>query len=855
MTGRKVRLMKRRQLIAALALGLWTLALFGAALGVWTAQTAQAALPTQARALSLKVSVGYNGVYRPGAWLPVYAELRNNTDTAWEGYVQARTTASGARGDTVYRVPVALAPSAHKRLTFYISLERIVPRLEVEAVARDGQKVASASAGMQAINEGDALYAVVTESVYGAVDLTTRPLGAGQAYQVNWQPQAFPDRAEALRALDVILLHDVDSGTWSPQQLAALRAWVLAGGHLIVAGGDAWPRTAAELDDLLPAQPQGSRVLEDATVFGAYVRHPSQALDEALTVAVSAPQTGARVLLSAEDVPLIVRRRYGSGWVDFFAADPQAAPFRAWSDFGELWYTLIVSVGPRPAWARGFGDWNMGREAALSFRTSALPSVRQLCGFLTLYVIVVGPLNYLVLKRLKRREWAWFTVPAIVLFFSGVAYTVGFELWGNATTLNQMAVVRAWPQHPTAQTQELIGILAPRAQTYTLGAPEGSMLRALPEYGSGADAPLTVTEGAQFVAEDIYLGGGRAAHLALSGPSDAPSLQAKATWTLVPDAPPRVSGSIINTNDFPLYDAVLLVKGEARALGTLFPGQTASFDVQIGPQNAAPLLLGSGDLPQNQVGGAAIAFTQGVSWCFYPRGLAVTVLDVMQGQSFPCYEPQNAHERILQRRYRLLAAYVVDSETSGGRGDGVYLFAWGQTAPLDVSLNHSAEREATTLYIFELPVTVTAPGPGATVRVPPAMTYWVLALTDAPSTLRYARPDQSFQLEPGDQAVFQFFTMPRMRLERVQTLDLSLQIQGEVRVELWDWEAGRWVTMEIDEQASAIHVTEAARFVGAENAVRVRLSASNALTYNQVNYVGVMYKGWLEAPTSPASDE
>ncbi len=841
--------MQKRSVIATLILGLWTTLFFGAAFSV------RAAPRAEAQALSLKVRAGYNGVYRLGAWLPIYAELTNNADTPWEGYVQVYVMATGARSRTIYRVPAALAPAAHKRLTFYVSLERVVPRVEVAAVARNGQTEAKAFAAVQAAGVGDVLYAVVTESVYGAVDLAARPLGAGQAYQVNWQPRAFPDRADALQALDVILLHDVDTSTWSSEQLEALRMWVLGGGHLIVAAGDAWPRTTAQLGDLLPATPQGARVLKTAAAFGNYVHRPSEALEEALTVAVSTPRSDARTLLAAEDVPLIVRGRYGSGWVDFLAADPQAAPFRAWSDLGELWYTLIVSTGPRPAWARGFGDWGMAREAALSFRTSALPSARQLCGFLTLYVLLVGPLNYFVLKRLKRREWAWWTVPAIVLVFSGMAYTVGFDLRGSAPALNQMAVVRAWPQSDTARVQGVLGLLTPRQFTYTLGAPPGYTLRTLPERGGGADAPIVITEGTQFVAENIRLGGGRVAHLALSGKAAAPKLEAEATWVLSAEGAPRIEGRVTNASGVPLEDAVLVVKGEARALGTLAAGQTATFSITLGPQAAAPFLLGSGDLPQAQVSGAAMAFTQGINWCFYPRGLGVTLLDVMQGASFPCSAPQNDREHTVQRRYRLLAAYVVDYETSGGRGDGAYLFAWGKSAPFEPTLNRSAKQEATTLYIFELPVAVRAFEEGETVSVPPALTYWTLALTEDPTTLRNVRADQSFQLEPGDQAVFQFLPLPRVRLGQVRALDVLLQTQGAVRVELWNWQAGRWVALTADAQEGVLHVSDAARFVGPENAVRVRLLATEGLAYNQVTYVGVAYQGVLAASGAPRPSE
>jgi hypothetical protein len=42
--------------------------------------------------------------------------------------------------------------------------------------------------------------------------------------------------------------------------------------------------------------------------------------------------------------------------------------------------------------------------------------------FLLVYVVVVGPVNYLILKRRGKRDWAWVSIPALALLFSGVAF-------------------------------------------------------------------------------------------------------------------------------------------------------------------------------------------------------------------------------------------------------------------------------------------------------------------------------------------------------------------------------------------------------------------------------------------------
>ncbi|MBK8024645.1 MAG: hypothetical protein IPK19_25285 [Chloroflexi bacterium] len=48
-----------------------------------------------------------------------------------------------------------------------------------------------------------------------------------------------------------------------------------------------------------------------------------------------------------------------------------------------------------------------------------------LFGFLALYILLVGPANYFLLSRINRREWAWVTIPILILVFSALAHTLG----------------------------------------------------------------------------------------------------------------------------------------------------------------------------------------------------------------------------------------------------------------------------------------------------------------------------------------------------------------------------------------------------------------------------------------------
>lgn len=794
--------------------------------------------------IDLAVSAGYGGYYRREQWTPLRVSVANPGDD-FSGVIRVRADSASGVAETEYRTPLELPRGSRKQVFVYISLETYSRALYVELVDRAGQVVARRSASLRMAGREDLVYVVVTESALGAVDMTARTPGTGAVYQASWRVEHVPAMAEALLGVDVLLVHDADTGALSAEQTAAIERWVLAGGHLIVAGGDAWQRTTAGLGALLPVEPRGTVVLESLAPLAAYLRLPGDSLTARATAVTGTLKPGTRALVAQGDVPLLARREAGAGVVDFLAVDPNAEPLRSWVGKGELWYALVASIGQQPSWSSGFRNWTTAREATLTLFRTVLPGFGQMSLFLLAYIALIGPVNYLVLRWLNRREWAWVTIPGLVLLFSALAYNLGFNLRGSEPTVNRLAVVRVWPGEEQAQVRGLIGVQSSRRDTYDLAVERGYALRTLPEVGLGLDVAAALSQETRYSASSVLIDAGTIASFAVDGFTTAPQVSGAATWTLASGQAPRIAGTVTNQSGETLRDAVLLIKGESRFLGDLAPGSTTSFDIAIGPQDPGPLVLGS-PLPQQALFMMPPwQFARSVpGWCFDYRGIPLTMADVMRGEPFACASTGvSEHQQEIRRRYRLLASLAVDYDLSGGRDMGAYLFAWTDMPLVGVEMpGVSAKFEDTTLVIVELPVTVEATSDA--IEVPPGLTTWAVADTDDPRTQIDITPD-SFEVYPEMFAVFQFMPMPGARLSRVDVLDILFEGRGALRVELWDWAAQNWVEVTLDEQSTTTTIAPAARFAGPENAVKVRISPAEGLAYNNVEYVRVAYRGQL----------
>ena len=123
-----------------------------------------------------------------------------------------------------------------------------------------------------------------------------------------------------------------------------------------------------------------------------------------------------------------------------------------------------------------------------------------------------GPINYLVLRRLDRREWAWVTMPVLIVAFAAGAYGFGSLLRGSDLIVNEVAIVRGSPGATEGTAQIYLGVFSPSRGTYQLRVPGGALLSSPTNGdflgGDGTTATLDVLQGDPAQVRDLGVGFG-----------------------------------------------------------------------------------------------------------------------------------------------------------------------------------------------------------------------------------------------------------------------------------------------------------------------------------------------------------
>lgn len=835
--------MKRRfRRVITHQIGLFALLLLGTLL-------VQPALAQDSR-IRLSVEAGFESRFRDNDWMPVHVRVENDGDDVI-GSLVVRPETSGEGVPNTFRVPVNLAGGARQMVPLYMTARGFASQIRVELIDSDGVVIASQPAALRALAPEDRLYVVLSSTPSGLLDLTGATF-AREAAQANWLIEDLPDRPEAMYAVDLMLINDIDTSGITPAQRAALRDWVSQGGHLVVAGGSNWQATDLGVVDLLPLEPARSISVNSLAPLVDWLALPPVqadilASDAGIVVTVGDLKPGAQTLVSLDDgTPLIVRHTLGAGTVDFIAADPNAQPLRSWGRLPDLWIALQTTRAPQPGWSNGFSNWEQAiRASEILPGVDTLPDALPLLGFLALYIVLIGPLNYVILRRIDHLEWAWVTIPVCIIAFTAAAWALGYSLRGNDAILNRLAIVQSWPDADRARQDALTGVFSPRRTAYTLTAESGSALRPAPlspQTGSlltrSAAANVNIVQGQQFAAQDFSVDASFVATFALEGSGAVPPLEGSATLTYDPAIPGQmqVRGSVTNTGDDVLTDPVVLARGTSLHLGEpLQPGDILTFEMTLPGEGVAS--------PSPYVP------TRATPYLSFRQSSAVlqseaSVLDIIGPDR---YDPDAAAlflgagvDESLYRQQLLLWSVVDDPFGATGRGDSVYVAAWTEDAPVDVSLQGADwTDQRTTLAIARLETAV-QPTSGV-ITISPDRFMW--------SVREYqgfgAQSPVDLNMQPGEAVSFRFTPLPGAVLDTVDELvlrftDLNVSTR-RIPVYLWNWRAEIWD--EITVTREGFSTRDVQRYLGPENAVQVRMVADEIGGYLRIGRLDVEQTG------------
>ncbi len=620
-----------------------------------------ALLPGAASAADSPVTVqiegGYAGVVPRGGWAPVQVNVTNHgPDTkatlrfsitgsqngfggpgffkgvpipmmspggvfVGPGVPVASPSPGGTGGGVTQQLDVVLPAGTGKHFIAYLPSDPGTWKAEV--VSASGKSLAAAETQVtQAITS---LTIAVVSDDHNALNqigsiATLSQTFQGQPQLVHLAPASLPDSPAALSSFGLVAITNATTDGFTATQRHALDDYVAQGGSVLVTGGAAWRTTQAGVPpDLVPfaatavqgvpGLPAVSSALGNAAVPGS------------VDVATGTRRAGITDLGEGQ-TPIIVEATLGRGRIFYSAVDLSAEPLASWSGTLPLLRQLIVRAAgdtaqgflPGPFTASGHGVRAQGSslfQALSNIPSLDLPSPLLIALALIVFIVLVGPVNYVLLHRIRRPDLAWGTIPLLVVLSTGSIYGIGLKTRGTDVLADRIRVVHLQAGSSRAYVDAGTGVFAPHTGTHTVSATPGSLV-------------TTLTGAAQFI-----LGGGIAIPLPVPFTGATGSLtilgtnppDVRMTWpnadsiqvfgeeyaetepgtieTHVAVANGRLTGTVVNHLPTTITDAVVISGNAFSTFGAIRPGASVTVDIPVPNAAGAVVLNGpAASLPQ-----------------------------------------------------------------------------------------------------------------------------------------------------------------------------------------------------------------------------------------------------------------
>jgi hypothetical protein len=478
---------------------------------------------------------------RNGAWAPVYVTLKAGGEGNPQGAFRlAVESTDGEEMPYRYTVPVPALEAAKEHVVLAYARPGIDgSEFTVKLQAADGRTLQTApkvrrdssNANREILEPRDVLFLTLGARLPGlrrAVQPAAKENEADDAehgirgFAVIENAALLPDRWFGYEAADVVLLATGGEGfvrslleDGDSARRDALVEWVQRGGRLVVSVGRNHQLVGQLLkklkSPLIACEITGSAMRAALPNVTAWAGREAQQVQQQplrqVEIARLQPGRGTHTVVledadaaDLEKRPVIVQAPCGLGRVVLIGFDLESPPFSTWEGQAAFWKKLQAEVAPRPgAQARNSNELadelqrsveTFGEVPVISFGWVAL--------FLLVYIVLVGPLDYFVLKKVfKRLELTWVTFPVVVIAVSVAAYLTAYYVKGDDLWINKVDLVEV-DLHGPGQVygNTWFALFNPRSQAFTVGLePASPGWSAPPPGGNVEPAVLAPLEG------------------------------------------------------------------------------------------------------------------------------------------------------------------------------------------------------------------------------------------------------------------------------------------------------------------------------------------------------------------------
>ncbi|WJW67608.1 hypothetical protein OZ401_000877 [Candidatus Chlorohelix allophototropha] len=540
-----------------------------------------------------------DGLYRENGWATIVIEITNGNNP-FQGEIRSNFSllVNAVSSDFSFVTPVSLTPNQSQIYFHYIQPTTRNNNITVGLYDSQGKLIAQNQHRLQQISASDFIVGILNDSPtppdiprIGFTPIRGNSVGIRG---LGLQSVEMSDRKEQFDPLNALVISNIKPDTFTAEKRRALQAWVANGGQLILFGGSNLPSLIASVGldtNLLPAMTNSTLVVNHLS-FKSNLADQALEVPGTLNLEISRfiPNPNAFIAsrqdvgLPEADLPLVVSRPFGQGSITMGAADLLVQPLSNWNRVNFVWANLILAADPNFTLNRAtqnfFSQDGIGR-ALLNAPGPSLPDEYSLLGIMLLYVALVVPFSYLILRRFSRLELFWLVAPCFVVVFTIITAIFAVFTPAGDVHLSRVSLIESTSDELPAAVKSYMLVSSSSDSPYQLEL-EGTQSLLRPQ-------PLSISSQVNFLPPQVLVEGSTNASIknadsnsrlqsfAGEGITDL-RLGLEGKFTIDNG---NINGTLVNKGNYHLSEAVLMYGDNYLNLGEINPNDERKISFTI----------------------------------------------------------------------------------------------------------------------------------------------------------------------------------------------------------------------------------------------------------------------------------
>jgi hypothetical protein len=446
----------------------------------------------------LKVShtYGYESVYKWGTLVPITIEIDNNLKNI-DGEVQIEIPVAnydmGMNNNenvTVYTQNINLPLNTKKKVTLNIPISRNITSVNMNIVEDKTTLLTKELSLGTPLNPGDFIIGTLSDdfnSVSYINKISVNNSSAGKRVLntklVKLDENIFPEDYNILKPISVIIINNFDTSKLGKAKYDTLKKWVEKGGLLLIGTGPSQNKTLSIFKDNFISGEIGNVASVNTSALYKLLDDKSTSYMKLDALNINIKDSEA--IVKEGNQTLVHRLVRGNGSVAVAAFDLGLSPLTDWAQNSSFGEKLIEKSLPDYYKDPGMLDriMNMGNVGGynLSYGLGNIPELpvpkaSSLIIIFFIYVLIVAPVNYFILKKTDKRELMWATVPALSVVFAMVVYFSGSTTRVTKPIANVLSTIEIDDKGNQA-VQSYGTVVTPKKTDIRIEAKEGMSIR------------------------------------------------------------------------------------------------------------------------------------------------------------------------------------------------------------------------------------------------------------------------------------------------------------------------------------------------------------------------------------------